>query len=135
MAAKEPAAAGQSGTGSRRTRFLSPDLRAQVHATAGGEFGAAPLVAWLHLTEAPAGDGFVGLYVALAAAAAILLAVSLPLPGRRELAVAAQTTEGRGRPSARGSTRSGAATGQAGNGTFNAAGRTRTGNRSGYRHR
>ena len=47
---------------------------------------AVPLVAWLHLAEAPGGTGFVTIYWALAAAAAMLLAASLLLPSRRELA-------------------------------------------------
>ncbi len=47
---------------------------------------AVPLIAWLHLADAPAGNGFVALYIALAVAAAVVAAVSLLLPGRRELA-------------------------------------------------
>ncbi len=47
---------------------------------------AVPLVAWLHSAVAPAGNGFVVFYWVLAGAAAIVVAVSLLLPGRRELA-------------------------------------------------
>jgi MFS family permease len=45
---------------------------------------AVPLVAWLHLAGAPGGNGFVTVYWVLAGAAAILVAASLLLPGRRE---------------------------------------------------
>ena len=51
---------------------------------------AVPLVAWLHSAAAPGGNGFVAFYWVLAGAAAIVAAVSLLLPGRRELAALAQ---------------------------------------------
>ena len=47
---------------------------------------AVPLVAWLYSAEALGGNGFVAFYWVLAGAAAIVAAVSLLLPGRRELA-------------------------------------------------
>ncbi len=71
--------------------YGAPEWRARIYAlkyvlSLGVSSIAVPTVAWLHLAEAPAGNGFVALYIALAAAAAILLVVSLLLPGRRELA-------------------------------------------------
>ena len=44
---------------------------------------AVPLVAWLHAPEASPGNGFVGLYLVLAGAAAMVAAGSLLLPGGR----------------------------------------------------
>ena len=71
--------------------YGAPEWRARIYAlkyvlSLGVSSIAVPTVAWLHLAEAPAGNGFVALYIALAAAAAVLVAVSLLLPGRRELA-------------------------------------------------
>ncbi|MCH7794501.1 MAG: MFS transporter [Proteobacteria bacterium] len=75
--------------------YGAPEWRARIYAlkyvlSLGVSSIAVPLVAWLHLAEAPAGNGFVGLYIALAVAAALLVAVSLLLPGRRELAAMVQ---------------------------------------------
>jgi MFS family permease len=75
--------------------YGAPEWRARIYAlkyvlSLGVSSVAVPMVAWLHAPAAPAGNGFVGLYIALAAAAAILVAVSLLLPGRRELAAAVQ---------------------------------------------
>jgi MFS family permease len=71
--------------------YGAPEWRARIYAlkyvlSLGVSSIAVPTVAWLHLAEAPTGNGFVGLYIALAVAAAVLVAVSLLLPGRRELA-------------------------------------------------
>ena len=71
--------------------YGAPEWRARIYAlkyvlSLGVSSVAVPTVAWLHLAEAPAGNGFVALYIALAVAAAVLVAVSLLLPGRRELA-------------------------------------------------
>ncbi len=75
--------------------YGAPEWRARIYAlkyvlSLGVSSIAVPLVAWLHLAEAPTGNGFVGLYIALAVAAALLVAVSLLLPGRRELAAMVQ---------------------------------------------
>jgi len=79
--------------------YGAPEWRARIYAfkyvlSLGVSSIAVPTVAWLHLAEAPAGNGFVALYIALAAAAAVLVAVSLLLPGRRELAAVLQAAEG-----------------------------------------
>ena len=79
--------------------YGAPEWRARIYAlkyvlSLGVSSVAVPMIAWLHLAEAPAGNGFVGLYIALAIAAAVLVAVSLLLPGRRELAAMVQATEG-----------------------------------------
>ncbi len=79
--------------------YGAPEWRARIYAlkyvlSLGVSSIAVPLVAWLHLAEAPAGNGFVGLYIALAVAAAVLVAVSLLLPGRRELASLVPAAEG-----------------------------------------
>ncbi|MCH8002597.1 MAG: MFS transporter [Proteobacteria bacterium] len=79
--------------------YGAPEWRARIYAlkyvlSLGVSSVAVPMIAWLHLAEAPAGNGFVGLYIALAVAAAILVAVSLLLPGRRELAAMVQAAEG-----------------------------------------
>lgn len=47
---------------------------------------AVPLVAWLYVSDAASGNGFVWLYIVLAVAATILTAASLLLPGRKEIA-------------------------------------------------
>ena len=44
---------------------------------------AVPLGAWMHAPEASPGNGFVGLYLVLAGAAAVVVAGSLLLPGGR----------------------------------------------------
>ena len=79
--------------------YGAPEWRARIYAlkyvlSLGVSSVAVPMIAWLHLAEAPAGNGFVGLYIALAVAAAILVAVSLLLPGRSELAAMVQAAEG-----------------------------------------
>ncbi len=79
--------------------YGAPEWRARIYAlkyvlSLGVSSIAVPTVAWLHLAEAPAGNGFVWLYIALAVAAAVLVAVSLLLPGRRELAAMVQAAEG-----------------------------------------
>jgi MFS family permease len=79
--------------------YGAPEWRARIYAlkyvlSLGVSSVAVPLIAWLHLAEAPAGNGFVGLYIALAVAAAVLVAVSLLLPGRRELAGLVPAAEG-----------------------------------------
>ncbi len=71
--------------------YGAPQWRARIYAlkyvlSLGVGGAAVPLVAWLYSAEAPGGNGFVAFYWVLAAAAAIVAAVSLLLPGRRELA-------------------------------------------------
>ena len=79
--------------------YGAPEWRARIYAlkyvlSLGVSSIAVPTVAWLHLADSPAGNGFVGLYIALAVAAAVLVAVSLLLPGRRELASLVPAAEG-----------------------------------------
>lgn len=78
--------------------YGAPQWRARIYAlkyvlSLGVSSAAVPLVAWLHLDEAPGGNGFVAFYWALTVAAGILVAVSLLLPGRRELVPAVQSVE------------------------------------------
>ncbi len=73
--------------GARQWRARIYALKYVLSLGVGG--AAVPLVAWLYLAEAPGGNGFVTFYWLLAGAAAVVGAVSLLLPGRRELAALA----------------------------------------------
>jgi MFS family permease len=80
-------------------RYGAAAWRARIYAlkyvlSLGVSGAAVPLVVWLHAAEPPGGNGFMAFYWALAAAAAVLVAVSLLLPGRRELALAVRTAGG-----------------------------------------
>ena len=75
-------------------QYGAPQWRARIYGlkyvlSLGVSSAAVPLVAWLHLAGAPGGNGFVVVYWALAGAAAIVVAASLLLPGRRELSAQA----------------------------------------------
>jgi len=75
--------------------YGAPQWRARIYAlkyvlSLGVSGAAVPFVAWLHLAEAPGGNGFVAIYWVLTGAAAIVVAASLLLPGRRNLAVMTQ---------------------------------------------
>ncbi|MCH8926760.1 MAG: hypothetical protein IH924_11620 [Proteobacteria bacterium] len=71
--------------------YGAPEWRARIYAlkyvlSLGVSSVAVPLVVWLHSPSVAGGNGFVGLYIALAIAAAIVMAASLLLPGRKEVA-------------------------------------------------
>ncbi len=73
--------------------YGAPQWRARIYAlkyvlSLGVSSAAVPLIAWLHLAGAPGGNGFVAIHWVLAGAAAVVAAVSLLLPGRRELVAA-----------------------------------------------
>jgi MFS family permease len=75
--------------------YGAPRWRARIYGlkyvlSLGVSSAAVPLVAWLHLAGAAGGNGFVAIYWVLAATAAVVIAASLLLPGRRELSVQAR---------------------------------------------